>query len=291
MSIPPMRRSCALGLESVLLRASNDPGRSVEGPTVPLNRAGAREFAKIAKRYLDSDAYKRLLESGKLRSDGARLSHDPVEVIERGGFDLETGELRSDLIDNLRQRTTVNVGDAGAVVPIDQQVWPPVEIPVRQIRLLDLISMVTTESDMVNFVQQTVRNDFAAETPYGTVAPEADYEFALKQASVKRIPTFIPATKDVLADQGQLQGLLQDQLMMGVRLKLESQFLVRRRIELHRHHVPGHLECLGHRVGDLPVGHRAHLGVPARRVPPGHHHHPTFALRRPDRHRRPPDGL
>ena len=189
----------------------------------PLDRHERNRFAEIARRYVQSPAYRQMIESNALET-GGKISHEPVTVIERGNrSEDEFGY--SELEDALRQRTTVNVGDAGAVVPIDQQVWPPVIIPVRQVRLLDLISIVTTDSDMVNFVQQSVRSDFAAETPYGTVAPEADYEFALKQASVKRIPQFIPATKDVLADQGQLQGLLQDELMTGVRLALETKFL------------------------------------------------------------------
>jgi HK97 family phage major capsid protein len=209
-------------LETVLLRAATErgvtgpgggPAGGPAGPGQPLNRAERRQFDQLAKRYLESDAYKRIKESGVLRSEG-RIHDDPVEVLER-----------AELLDGLRQRTTVNIGDAGGVVPIDQQVWPPVVIPVRQVRLLDLISMTTTESDVVNWVKQTVRTDVAAETPYGTVAPEADYEFALQTAGVKRIPQFIPATKDILADQGQLQGLLQDQLMTGVRLKLEAQIL------------------------------------------------------------------
>lgn len=210
-------------LDASLVRAAANQGRG-GAPSIPLNRQERRAFAQIAKRYMQSDAYKRLRESGVLASAGSKVNHDPVEVIERGGFD-EEGNFSSELIDALRQRATMDIGSGGALVPIDQQVWPPVEIPVRQIRLLDLISMATTESDMVNFVQQTLRSDTAAETPYGTVAPEAAYAFALRQASVKRVPTFIPATKDVLADQGQLQGLLQDQLMTGVRLDLESQFL------------------------------------------------------------------
>jgi HK97 family phage major capsid protein len=203
-------------LVSDLPRGGPDDGR-------PLSRKSRHEFAELARRYLSSPSYREMVESKRLTS-GGKISHAPVEVLQRGDF-VEGELMGSELEDALRQRATVNVGDAGAVVPIDQQVWPPVIIPVRQVRLLDLISMVTTDSDMVNFVQQSVRSDYAAETPYGTVAPEADYEFALKQASVKRVPTFIPATKDVLADQGQLQGLLQDELMMGVRLRLESQFL------------------------------------------------------------------
>jgi HK97 family phage major capsid protein len=214
-------------LEKVLTRmaAERGGGRNplAGAGDVPLNRAERRQFAEIAKRFMGSEPYKRLLESNELKSQGTRFSTSPVEVLERGGYDEGSGALDSPLIRALQTRTTVNVGDAGAVVPIDQQVWPPIEIPVRQVMFLDLIQMLTTESDMVNYVQQSVRSDYAAETPYGTVAPEADYEFALKQASVKRLPQFIPATKDVLADQGELQPLLQDQLMTGVRLKLEAQ--------------------------------------------------------------------
>lgn len=212
-------------LEQELLRAAGRNGETGPGGTGPaLNRAERRQFESIARRYLNSEPYKRLLESGVLRSQGTKVNHDPVEVLERGGVNAD-GVFDSPLARALQTRTTVSVGDAGAVVPIDQQVWPPVQTPVRQVRLLDLVSMVTTDSDMVNYVQQTVRSDYAAETPYGTAAPEADYEFVLKQASVKRIPSFIPATKDVLADQGELQGLLQDQLMTGVRLKMEQQVL------------------------------------------------------------------
>jgi HK97 family phage major capsid protein len=198
-------------------------GDGVTADGRPLSRSERHRFAELARRYVQSPAYRQMIEAGTLDT-GGKISHEPVTVLERGNKSEEDFGF-SELEDALRQRTTVNVGDAGAVVPIDQQVWPPVVIPVRQVRLLDLISIVTTDSDMVNFVQQSVRSDFAAETPYGTVAPEADYEFALKQASVKRIPQFIPATKDVLADQGQLQGLLQDELMTGVRLALESKFL------------------------------------------------------------------
>jgi HK97 family phage major capsid protein len=200
-------------LESALGRAANDGTGRVIGPDGErqLNRQERRAFDKIAHRYLESDSYKALQRSGALRGGNAHIMGDPVDVLDR-----------SELVEGLRQRTTVNVGDAGSVVPIDQQVWPPIELPVRQVRLLDLISVTTTDSDMVNFVQQTVRQDAAAFIPYGTPAPEADYEFALRQASVKRLTQFIPATKDVLADQGQLQGLLQDQLMMGVRLGAET---------------------------------------------------------------------
>jgi HK97 family phage major capsid protein len=219
-------------LERMAAERANPPGPLAgiggSGDGAQLSRHERRAFAQIARRYIQSDQYKRAREGGTFRTEGSRFSVGPVEVLERGGYDEESGTIDSPLIRALqdpRWRTTVNVGDAGAVVPIDQQVWPPIEIPVRQVRLLQLIQMLTTESDLVNYVQQSVRSDYAAETPYGTVAPEADYEFALKQASVKRLPQFIPATKDVLADQAELQGLLQEQLMTGVNLKLETQIL------------------------------------------------------------------
>ncbi|MDQ1426628.1 MAG: hypothetical protein QOK39_104 [Acidimicrobiaceae bacterium] len=189
------------------------PDGAADGDLSPEDR---EEFWEIAKRYTDSEAYSRLRQSGKLSPDqSAHIHDDPVEVVSRA-------QLRRRGM--LKQRTTVNVGTAGSIVPIDQQVWPPIVIPVRQVQLLDEISMTTTESDVVTWVQQTVRGDFATEVPYGTPAPEADYEFALKQATVKRVPQFIPATKDILADQGQLQDLLGQQLMTGVRLGLESKF-------------------------------------------------------------------
>jgi HK97 family phage major capsid protein len=86
-----------------------------------------------------------------------------------------------------------------------------------------MVDVQTTERERVVWAQQTVRGDVAEPTPFGTAAPEADYEWVLKDTHVRRIPQWIPAERGQLADQGELQGLIENQLATGVRLGLENE--------------------------------------------------------------------
>lgn len=187
--------------------AGRGPGRNRDGGTGPQRlRAGAR--------FVEHGDYQRLRSSGVLESRAGRVNLDPVEVL-----------TRDECRDMLRQRTTVDVGVAGSLVMPDITPFPPIETPVRRITLLDLITLGDTESNIVEWVKQTVRGDVAAFTPYGTALPEADYEFAIQTATVQRLGQFVPATKGMLNDQGQLQTLLEGQLQYGTRLNLENQVL------------------------------------------------------------------
>lgn len=182
------------------------PGRGREGGTGPRMRLGSR--------FTESAEYKRLKDSGVLNVEGSRVDTQPIELL-----------TRDELHDLLKQRTTVDVTTGGSLVPLDQRVWPPIEKPVRPVRLLDMITIGDTDGEIVKWVKQTVRTDAATNVAFGTAAPEADYEFALQSSTVRRITQFIPGAKDVLADQGQLQTLIEQQLMTGVRLRAEAQVL------------------------------------------------------------------
>src|SRR6185369_1368008 len=57
----------------------------------------------------------------------------------------------------------------------------------------------------------------------GTAYSEATYEYEPAEAPVRDIGHFTPAHRDNLADQGQVQALLEGRLQMGVELRFESQ--------------------------------------------------------------------
>lgn len=185
--------------------AGNGPGREHDNGLAP--RRWSRAFAQ-------GPAMERLRSSGVLSHERARVETDPSEIL-----------TRDQSRDMLRQRTTVDISTGGALVPVDQRVFPPVEKPVRRVRLLDMITIGTTDSDIVKWTKQSVRTDAATPVAFGTAAGEADYEFSLQTSNVRRIPQFIPATKDTLADQGQLETLLEQQLATGVRLSAEAEVL------------------------------------------------------------------
>ena len=69
-------------------------------------------------------------------------------------------------------------GDGASLIPIDQRLYPPVAIPVRRLRLLDLISVGATDSDLVRYGKQTVRTDVAAIKAVGTAGVGVAYDQA-----------------------------------------------------------------------------------------------------------------
>lgn len=170
--------------------------------------------ASIAQRVLNSDAYKRVRESGVLNRAGTHVSSDPIDVASR-----------EELVDMLRQRTTVDntSGSGGGVIWSDRLEDLIVPIPKRMIRLLDLVTVGTTDTDTIEWVDETTATDAAAETAYGSAAPEAAYGYTKASTTVRRLTHFVPATKGALADSGQLSTLLNSRLSRGVRFRLETQ--------------------------------------------------------------------
>lgn len=187
-------------------------GRSVEAATA---REGVPSSSAVAA-IMATPEYRRLLEVDAFASAGARIELPGVEVASRAQA-LEAFKHGGPLF-----TATADVGD---LITPDSRRFPPVPIPVRPIRVLDLITMGTTNSDVVQFVRETLRDDVAAETALGTAYAEASYEYELDEANVRDIGHFTPAHRSNLADEGQLQALLEGRLETGVQLRFESQIV------------------------------------------------------------------
>ncbi|WP_156759993.1 phage major capsid protein [Microbacterium karelineae] len=110
----------------------------------------------------------------------------------------------------------------------------------------DLISVRQTDSDTVEFVQQTSQPTAAAPTPEATTAdapthdtttgepilaagggykPEGSIAFKKVTAPVRTIAEWIPATKRGIADASQLRGLIDDELLADLAQTEEDQVL------------------------------------------------------------------
>ncbi|WNM65681.1 major capsid protein [Arthrobacter phage Vulpecula] len=114
----------------------------------------------------------------------------------------------------------------------------------RPLTIRDLISKRTTGSDTVEYVVQTAHTNNAAPVPEATSSgplgdgtggtatkvtggykPEGSWEFKRETATVKTIAEWVPATKRALADAGQLQGLINDELRKDIAETEEVQIL------------------------------------------------------------------
>jgi hypothetical protein len=225
---------------------------------------------------METPEYQRLAETKAFQRSGSHIELPGIEIVSAEG-----------VVENIRHglplfAATADVGDF--IVPTDRR-FPPVPIPVRTIRVLDLITMSTTESDKVDYVEEILRTDVAAETALGTAYPEASYAYELREALVRDIGHFTPAHRSNLADGGQLQGLLEGRLQTGVELRLESQIVSRRRHRPEPARDPEHRQHRPRRAQQ----HRCRADP--RSDPPRRHHRAALALPGAGRDRDPPDRV
>lgn len=172
------------------------------------------EARSVADRFNGSDELTRLRDGGTLSGSAAIGSTSPVEVASR-----------DEVMDGLRLRTLVDntSGSGGGVIWSDRREDFIVMDPQRSVRLLDVITVGSTDTDTVEWVEETTHTDAAANTAYNVAAPESAYGFTKTSATVRRVPHFVPATKGALADSAQLRTLLDNNLLSGLRRHVESQ--------------------------------------------------------------------
>lgn len=114
----------------------------------------------------------------------------------------------------------------------------------RPLTIRNVISVRRTGSDTVEYVRQTAHTNNAATVPEATSTgalgdgtggtstlvtggykPEGSWAFERQTATVKTIAEWVPATKRALADAGQLEGLINDELRADIAEEEENQIL------------------------------------------------------------------
>jgi HK97 family phage major capsid protein len=174
-------------------------------------------LGSLAERFMAAESYREHKAAGLFESGSGRVEIQGVEMLAREQLvaHMKNGG-------GLRAATV----DAEPLIPSERLDYgAPVLIPVRQLRIVDLLTVTTTDSNLVNYTAMTARDDNAAATAKGSAYNEANYEFELREAPVRDIGQWIPAHRSELADQGQLQALLERLLSFGVDLALEDEVL------------------------------------------------------------------
>lgn len=169
----------------------------------------------LADKFMASEEYRQLQRSGNLDFQSAPINTNFVQVMGRD-------QLVASLFGGTSLAATLS---PDALIPTDSRLFPPQMIPQRALRVRDLVNVTTTNTDTIEYVVEVTHDSAAAETSYGALAPESSYEYERREVSVKRIPHFVKATKGNLADQGQLRGLLDGNLIYGVGKRLDTQMV------------------------------------------------------------------
>jgi HK97 family phage major capsid protein len=184
--------------------------RSPQSKAIAVNEPQADGFMGVLEASAEFAKAKQLAPSGtSLGSFGVELDNraSVIRSLKRGGDGL----------------FAVGEGATGeSLIAIDQRLVPPVEIPRRQIRLLDLITVGATDSNLVRYGKQTVRTDAAAPAALASSFANATYTWSTADASVENIGQYVKAPRETLLDVGALQTLVEQQLAYGVLLEAES---------------------------------------------------------------------
>lgn len=186
------------------------------------SRSGVARAESIAERFMASESYKQHKQAGLFESGQGRVDIQGVEALDRDKLMARLNNGHG------MQAATV---DGEPLIPSQRLDFGlPVLVPMRQPRILDLVTVTTTDSNLIQYTAMLAANDGtrgdnAAATAKGTAYNEADYNFELREAPVRDIGQWIPAHRSELADQGQLQALLERLLSFGVDLALESEVL------------------------------------------------------------------
>lgn len=170
----------------------------------------------LVEAIMETPEYQRLLETKAFSGTGAHIELPGIQVVSA-----------EQLAENLQSGLPMfaATADVGSFVAPDQRLFPPVPSPVRRIRLLDLITVTTTQSDLVRYVEETLRTDVAEAVALGDPYPEASYGYEPREAPVRDIGHFTAAHRSNLADAGELQGLIEGRLEVGVELGFERQIV------------------------------------------------------------------
>lgn len=95
----------------------------------------------------------------------------------------------------------------------------------RRLRVRDLIPQIPVTDGSVEYPAQTSRPSAAASVAEGALKPESALTFQLKTVPIRTIAHWIPASRQILSDVPQLQGIIDSELLYGLALVEENQLL------------------------------------------------------------------
>ncbi|SMP32148.1 phage major capsid protein [Shimia sagamensis] len=125
---------------------------------------------------------------------------------------------------NVENAITTAAGSGGGMI-FHTEERDPVEMARRQLKIVDLISRGSTDTDKVKYTKQTTRTDgtsmVAEQGTYGA----SSYGWSKAEADVRKIGHITHISEEAMKDAAQLQTMVDTELRYGCELKLETQVL------------------------------------------------------------------
>lgn len=198
-------------------------GRPIQRHTQPEGDAGdgpmSDTIEMFGHQFVKSDDYKRIVDSGIL--------HNPSSRVELNI------QLKGSLLAFLARKALVYSGTGvGGNSLIQNDRVPGLDFLTRQLTFLDLIPTARTTSNMIEYYEMTSSTNNAAAVAEASVTtgatglkPEGAIGWALRTSPVATIAEWIPVTNQMLADAPGVEGMIREQLLSHLDLKLETDLI------------------------------------------------------------------
>lgn len=165
--------------------------------------AGGGMVKSLGQQFIDSDAFAAMKTANEFKSAPMRTKS---------------------LYSESKAIITTADGSGGALTGTQVANFP-IGAPDRPFRLRNLIPVQNTQSNSIEYVQETGFTNNAAPVAETMLKPESALTFDLLTESVKTIAHWIPASRQVLDDAGQLRAYIDNRLLYGLMIKEEQQIL------------------------------------------------------------------
>jgi HK97 family phage major capsid protein len=103
-----------------------------------------------------------------------------------------------------------------------------ISLPQAPLSILDVVRMIPTDKETIEYVYEKTFTNTAAETAEGidaSIASEGTLDFDSGTVSCKWIPFVIPSTRQLLSDEPRLEAWINERLVRGVKTRLQSQVI------------------------------------------------------------------
>lgn len=143
--------------------------------------------------------------------------------------DIGLGDLRD--FDKKALVMTVPGSAGGSLVRREYGPWP-IDLPLRPLTIRDVITILQTGSNLIEYVRVNALTRAAKIVPEATsttddaaLKPEAGMALEVVQTAVKTIAVLMPVTRTILADAPQLESMITNFLRTDIDLELEEEII------------------------------------------------------------------
>lgn len=112
---------------------------------------------------------------------------------------------------------------SGGNVPVEQRLAGLDALPSRQMRLLDVVSRGSADSNIISWVSQVNKDGQAGPTAEGELKNQIDFDLVVNSESLKKITGYIKVSEEMLNDVSFMDSEIRNELIRELLKSVESQ--------------------------------------------------------------------